>query len=573
MAGSWNGREATWVGALMGLLLLLFFAAPAYAAPAHLRLEESCRIAAARDLPLAEAMARLDRCETPASAGYVGTVWVSYDRMPTNLTLAKTWRLTLDNHMVEGVDVWLVDPHAAAQHYFYDPKSADREWAAGNYLSMLVSPVRPVSRIVVRLTDARSHTYVRAPLIARARDFVPFERDQAALYGIGVGTLALTILFHMSLFFAMRRRFQLIYCAHVGLLLLYGLCYSGIIHIFAPALSSTAISGLLAFSMAGATGTGMAFMIDFLGTSTPRWLRRWAMAGSAASLTVAVLLPVVPAALSYDAYIVANLLAIHAILLAVMILVRACVRRIPMASTIALGWVLPVFVSLMYPARAFGLITDGQLPDGLMMLATTVECLILSLPVAARIRNLRIEHERAHERHVVLERQAQTDALTGLANRRGFGEALARAAVAHAEPMPIALLVIDIDHFKRVNDHHGHATGDAILRHVAAHVARVAGSGAIVARYGGEEFVVALKGYDLMRAGTVAERIRVSMDVTFDTETDLPSVTVSIGAAAGFSDELDTLLADADCALYRAKNEGRNRVMLADGPLMYAAAA
>ncbi|HYZ48933.1 MAG TPA: GGDEF domain-containing protein, partial [Sphingomonas sp.] len=176
-------------------------------------------------------------------------------------------------------------------------------------------------------------------------------------------------------------------------------------------------------------------------------------------------------------------------------------------------------------------------------------------------------------RHLVLERQAQTDALTGLANRRGFMDALARATAADEGPVPLALLVIDIDHFKRVNDQHGHATGDAILQRVAAHVARVAGSGAIVSRYGGEEFVVALRGHDLVRAGTIAERIRNSIGVTFDPGSDLPSVTVSIGVAAGLSDDLEALIADADCALYQAKNDGRNRVMLADGALIYSAAA
>jgi diguanylate cyclase (GGDEF)-like protein len=133
--------------------------------------------------------------------------------------------------------------------------------------------------------------------------------------------------------------------------------------------------------------------------------------------------------------------------------------------------------------------------------------------------------------------------------------------------------LIDIDHFKRVNDVHGHAAGDSILQHVATHVARVAGAGAVVSRYGGEEFVVALRGYDLARAGTLAERIRGSVGAMLDAAPGLPRVTVSIGVAVGLSDGLDTLLADADCALYRAKNEGRNRVMVADGPLMYAAAA
>ena len=558
-------------GALMAMAMVLL-ALPARAAEPF-RLEENCRIVAPAQTPLPQIAARLARCDAPAPKGYVGTLWVGYARLPTDLAPTKTSRLVIDNTPSDAIDLWLIERGGPTQHYSYDPNASGREWAAGNYMSILVTPQRPVTGMVLRLTGARSHSYIRAPKMARAKDFAPRERDQAALYGIGVGMLALTILFHLSLFFAMRRRFQLIYCIHVGLLLAYGLSYSGMIHIFAPGLGATGISNLLCFSMAGATGTGIAFVIEFLGASTPRWVRRWAIGSACASATAATALIAVPAAWSYPVFLAANLVALHAIVLTTGILLRACWRNVPMASALFAGWLLPIGVSLMYPARAFGLISDATLPDGLMMFATTVECLILSLPVASRIRSLRIEHERAHERHVMLERQAQTDALTGLSNRRGFNDALARAAAAHAEPTPMALLVIDIDHFKRVNDQHGHATGDLILRHVAAHVARVAGSGAIVARYGGEEFVVALRGYDLMRAGTLAERIRGSIGVTFDTETELPRVTVSIGAAAGSSDEIETILGDADCALYRAKNEGRNKVMLADGPLVYAAAA
>jgi diguanylate cyclase (GGDEF)-like protein len=390
---------------------------------------------------------------------------------------------------------------------------------------------------------------------------------------MGVGMLALAILFHLSLFFAIRRPFQLIYCAHVAMLFVYGLCFSGIIRIVAPWVDAGGISRLVGFAMAAATATGIAFLVEFLGATISRPIRRWAGVAGFGSALMAVLLLLAPAAWTYPVYMVANAVVLHTILLTAVIVCIACVRNHPMAAALALGWAAPIVVSLMYPARAFGLIAPEMLPDGLMMVTMMIECLLLSLPVSSRIRDLRIEHERAHERHVVLERQAQTDALTGLANRRGFGDALMRASAAHAEPAPIAVLVIDIDHFKRVNDHHGHAAGDAILRHVAAHVARVAGSGAIVARYGGEEFVVALRGHDLMRASTIAERIRNSIGVTFGSDTDLPSVTVSIGVAAGASDEVEALLEDADCALYRAKNEGRNRVMLADGPIVYAAAA
>lgn len=558
--------------ALLALLLALV-AMPALAADGPVRLAERCRIAADAGTDFRDILARFERCENPAPKSYTGTIWVDYSDIPIWIEPAKTWRLVFDNHPVSAVDVWMDGKGGPPKHYAYDSNAPDREWSAGNYFTVYVTPPHETDRIVVRFKDSQSYSFIRAPQIARAKTFAELERNQIALYGIAVGMLALTILFHASLFFAMRRRFQLIYCAHVALLFTYAICYSGMIRLFVPQLGPEGISRLLSFAMIAATATGTAFVVEFLGLLTPRWLRRWAGGAAIASLSTAVLQLVVPGAWGYIVYLAGNIVAAHAILLTSGILIAACARRQPLAGIVATGWILPIIVSLMYPARAFGLIDHAVLPDGLMMMAATVECLILSLPVASRIRALRIEHERAHERHVVLERQAQTDSLTGLANRRGFGDALSRATAAHAEPMPLALLVIDIDHFKRVNDQHGHAAGDAILRHVAMHVAKVAGSGAIVSRYGGEEFVVALRGYDLMRAGTIAERIRNSIGITFETETELPPVTISIGVAAGFSNEIEALIVDADCALYRAKDEGRNRVMLADGPLVYSAAA
>lgn len=569
--GFWKARAWAVAQALLALLLVAL-PAGAQASDGPFRLEEHCRLAADANTDLHVIAARLTRCDSPAPKGYYGTIWVDYSRLPVRM-IPRTWRMIFDNHPVQALDLWLIDKAGKTQHVAYSPNAPDREWSAGNYFSLLVTPRQDVDRIVVRLIGSESHQYVRAPKLARAKDFAPIERDRAALYGIGVGMLALTVLFHLSLFFAMRRRFQLIYCAHVALLFAYALCYSGVVRIGLPMLGAGAISNLLTFSMTAATATGTAFVVEFLGLAMPRWARRWAAIATGISLGAAILVAVSPPGLSYHACQFANIAALHAIGVTTGILLAACARGLPLAGTVALGWVVPIIVSLLYPARAFGLITDAALPDGLLLLSVTIECLILSLPVTARIRSLRIDHERAQERHMMLERQAQTDVLTGLANRRGFNDALARAAAAHSEPMPLAMLVIDIDHFKRVNDQHGHAAGDQILRHVAMHVAKVAGAGAIVSRYGGEEFVVALRGHDLMRAGTIAERIRCSIGVTFETETELPPVTVSIGVAAGFSDEVETMIGDADCALYRAKNEGRNRVMLADGPIVYSAAA
>lgn len=561
------------LGALtLGALMLTILAVPANAAGV-LKLEEQCRTVTQGTSSLAQAAPSLASCATPAARYRHGVIWVAYRPFPTWLEPGKTWRLALDNHTSAGVDVWLIGAGGRAQRLHYDPNASDREWLAGNYQSLLVTPSFPVNRVILRLSEAQAHTYVRPPLMARAKTFAPIERNQAAIYGMGVGMLALTILFHLSLFFAIRRRFQLIYCGHVALLLAYGLCYSGIVRLVVPALGAEAISNLLGFTMVAATGTGVAFLVEFLGSALKAWVRRWAKLAAWLSLGTATLVLIAPDRWNYAAFLIANLAATHAILLTTGILAVSCWKRHTMADIIALGWAVPIIVSLMYPARTLGLIPMSSIPDGLMMFASTIECLILSLPVTSRIRRLRLEHERAQERHLVLERQAQTDLLTGLANRRGLGDAMTRADAAHAEPVPLALLVIDIDHFKRVNDRYGHGTGDEILRHVAAHVARVAGAGAIVARHGGEEFVVALRGYDLPRAATIAERIRASTAPAFDATPQLPVVTISIGVAAGQSDQFAALLEDADCALYRAKNEGRNRVMLADGPLMYAAAA
>ncbi len=525
-------------------------------------------------ITLPNAISGLRACNDRAPANAVGTIWLSYSRLPMLAEINQPWRLELDNHRGRSMDIWLIGRGGRNKHIHYDAGAADREWATSNYLSTLIYATYPIEKIVLRLNGAENRTFIRAPRLSPARVALKADRDHAALYGIAVGTLAVTILFHLSLFFAIRRRFQLIYCLHVALMLLYAVGYSGIVRLLVPNLSAVGVSKLVNFAMVTGTGTGIAFVLTFLGTSLlPRGVRAWAYLAAATSLLTGILLAAAPPVWSAPVYTAGNLVSLHSILFVASLLGWLAARGNRIAGLLALGWAAPMSVALLYPARNFGLIEAVRVPDGLMLLAVTIECLILSVPVATRIRRLRLEHERAHERHVVLERQAQTDALTGLANRRGFGDAITRAAAAEAEPVAMALLVIDIDHFKRVNDRHGHAAGDEILRHVAAHVAKVAGPDAIVSRFGGEEFVVALRGYDLARASTIAERVRRTIGTMLVAASELPGVTVSIGVATGLSDRIDAILADADCALYRAKNEGRDRVMVADGPLMYAAAA
>lgn len=163
--------------------------------------------------------------------------------------------------------------------------------------------------------------------------------------------------------------------------------------------------------------------------------------------------------------------------------------------------------------------------------------------------------------------QATHDMLTGALNRAGLHEVLERElARAEREGTPLALVMADVDHFKRVNDTKGHQAGDAVLRAVARRLAECLRPYDLIGRYGGEEFVIVLPGCDTARAAALAERLRACLE-TF--RIALPggeaAVTISLGVAAITREgaTADILIHAADTALYRAKQKGRNRVELA----------
>ncbi|HYL02857.1 MAG TPA: diguanylate cyclase [Steroidobacteraceae bacterium] len=165
------------------------------------------------------------------------------------------------------------------------------------------------------------------------------------------------------------------------------------------------------------------------------------------------------------------------------------------------------------------------------------------------------------------ERHAQTDALTGVLNRRTLIERLDTAcARAQARGLPVSVLFIDLDHFKQINDSYGHAAGDACLAAVIAPIESELRQSDVVGRYGGEEFVVILSAADSVSAHAIAERICRRVAAVAVEGFGAPiHLTCSIGVAA--SDALGVwgqhLLAQADVAQYAAKRSGRNRVQLA----------
>jgi two-component system cell cycle response regulator len=158
--------------------------------------------------------------------------------------------------------------------------------------------------------------------------------------------------------------------------------------------------------------------------------------------------------------------------------------------------------------------------------------------------------------------QATHDVLTGIWNRRALLDLLQREIErASRSNSSTALLMLDLDHFKEVNDTYGHAAGDAVLREVARRVTQVIRSYDFVGRYGGEEFLVVLPGCDRTQALQSAERIRVAVSAAPVNVNNVEiSVTTSIGVTAVAAEACEKeLLVVADAALYQAKRDGRNR--------------
>ncbi|NTS76618.1 GGDEF domain-containing protein [Catenovulum sp. SM1970] len=163
-----------------------------------------------------------------------------------------------------------------------------------------------------------------------------------------------------------------------------------------------------------------------------------------------------------------------------------------------------------------------------------------------------------------LQREAVTDALTGLANRRGLEQYLQSLD----DGSQLSLMVLDIDHFKGFNDTFGHLIGDVVLAKVADQVNKCRPKGSTAVRFGGEEFILITTNEDVDALQNLAETVRTKVEsmklINGKTKQRLPTITVSLGIAVQQKGEVfEQLLSRADNALYQAKDAGRNRVQLA----------
>ncbi|KQY52359.1 hypothetical protein ASD14_06925 [Lysobacter sp. Root494] len=257
-------------------------------------------------------------------------------------------------------------------------------------------------------------------------------------------------------------------------------------------------------------------------------------------IAIAVLTALEPAKLS---------LTHVAVMLMAIILLPNCVRR-STAIGVAAGLCLPMFALLLYLAAPVGLWVAYLLFSAVGILIGMVQ---RSATLHATL-DIFIHRQR-------LLRRLHQDSLTGVANREGWEARSARLHREHeSSGRPLSVIFFDIDHFKHVNDQHGHATGDAVLQRVSTLLKQHLRGHDVVARVGGEEFVALLADTTVEDAHRVAERIRRAIE----TLGEPVRVTVSAGVTQAHpAESLETATQRADAALLQAKQAGRNRIVRA----------
>ena len=446
-------------------------------------------------------------------------------------------------------------------------------WRAGGQI-LFDAPPRavPVTAVTMRFDGLAAHQLVRARILPADEAGVQAS-GMAAAIGAALTLLLVSGIYSLSLAVAVRRQYLAWQAGWSATMLLWGTLWSQAHLALLPTMAGTATAQICTFlaCLAIAVATASAVTAVERGRGV-RGLRIVALL-----LGVGVGLAGIPLALIRrgDLSLLADLLgfAILADLIVVAIYLALAWRRGSVeARDFLAAWGLPMavlaFIHIVDVNKDFW----GGGSQFVMLVAATWQALWLAAAATRRLAQLRIERDHARDAEARAQTLARRDPLTGLPNRRGFIDSvtplLDRARVGN---LPAALLLVDIDRFKSINDIHGHEAGDAVLCTIGQRIERWEGPMCTVARLGGEEFGLLTIGMEGIVLSRFAESIRRGLaDCDHSVIVGDRPVTASIGVAeVRPACDFKQLYRVADEALYDAKRGGRNRVIIQryrDGP-------
>ena len=500
------------------------------------------------------------------------------------------WLLVLQYSLLDNVDVYMRYPDGRVDHL-----------ASGDKLPFSARAIRyrqpnfwldlPQRTEVELLVRAQSESSMQAPLrIYTFGAFAEMERDAQIGIGLYDGILLALFFYNLVLWLSLRDSSHFWYMCHLAGFGLVLFCLNGLAFEYlwpsSPWLANHAIPLSMCFSQMAMHQFARLFL---------EMKERWPLCDKISLAFIAFYAAVGLSSLWVD-YRTSVQLGTYGVFPGVMALLyqtfQAIRRGYRPAQLFLAAWTMLLLGTAMYASVSFGALQKNFVTEYGIQIGSAMEMVLLSFALAYRYANLRSENEsvvreaneqlernvsrRTAELSTALEQLADAnsrlresnrrDVLTGMFNRRHFHEVFDQMLQHSIETrQPISLLLIDLDHFKRVNDDFGHLAGDECLRTLARNLREcLAQEAAVIARFGGEEFVVVLAGVSAPQVLEIAERVREhisSLPVRYSGREI--TMTASIGVfnvPIGFHASADEVLHHADDALYSAKNAGRNRV-------------
>lgn len=450
-----------------------------------------------------------------------------------------------------------------------DSQMAVRNWDAnGNFWVPIQQQTSTLTAIDVVVERPQSDAVFRRMTLSGFDDASRSNFSRTLLYVLVCGTLLVPMIYDLLFFRVLRARFIIWHLAMTAGTLLYVLFNSGLVLVMRPEMPSLyrygAIYVAMSFTMLGLARFSLLVIEQ---GSVPRRLQQALTWSAIVNLVLSLIIPLDIEMLRMriiDAYLVTVLPAIGALIAVLSVALRRGSRA---AVFLAAAYAGLIVSGLAQVLASLGSYQMAQLIDESIYVALVILVLGTSAAVGDRFLVIKAERDQAQLTARKLGALANSDVLTGLLNRRAFDQNRRLAA-------GDALLVIDIDRFKAINDTYGHQRGDAALRHAARVIERAMASrpGSQIYRLGGEEFAVLCEVRDEADMAALCEKMRAAMERSSDSDDgfDMPELTISIGAVMGTGQLMHVAFAEADSALYRAKQGGRNRCEIARPGIAYA---